>query len=143
MQRRVLERDVADGGLHGHTSRQRASGLDLGEHPEQARLHVLVLDDGDPALHALLRIGEGVIEGRASHPDELLPHGIVRQLEHHLPDHSVGVGAFDQHEGFRHPHFVEEDLALVERALADLVERACRVLTPGQLQGNQEGRTLP
>ena len=121
------------------TATRRASaarGLDFREHLEQARLHALVLDDRHAALDALVRVGERVVVGGAGEPDEDLTHARIGVREHHLETDGVEVGP-ERHVALGDAHVVEVELALVEAALSELVERT-RALDAGQVERHEE-----
>src|SRR5690606_31118652 len=110
------------------------------EHVEQTVAHMLMADDRHAALLALLRIGERIFIGCARDTDENRSHGSVRAAKDGI--HRILVlFRLHGHEIERHLDIIEEYLALIESALAELVERLA-ARDAGQIERHEEDNTL-
>src|SRR6267154_2009825 len=105
-----------------HTVRQSPGGLHLAEHVEQPVGDRLVADDRHAALLALVRIGVGQFECGAPAPGEYRTHESIGERVYGVYRLPVLVRPGKQ-VLFAERYIVEEDFALVEWPLADLVER--------------------
>src|SRR5208282_2243517 len=121
---RVFHRGYGRVGVVGYRgAREQAACLDLGEHFEQVLLHELMLANRLATLDAIPGVIERDLEGRTSHSGEDRTHHRIRTTASALGRRSRGLVGRDQHVAARNPDLIEKNLALVERALAELVER--------------------
>ena len=116
-------------------SSKRAHRLDAGRHVGEPQRHRLVLDENAPALHVVLHVVGGHLEG--THADA----EVLRRLDD-LAGTEIDAGlaervVLDQQMIFRHAHVLEHQLAVVhEPATERLV--AARDGEPGRVARHQE-----
>src|SRR5437667_7524509 len=95
-----------------------------------------MIDDRRAALLALVRVCERVLEGGPRNAGEGRRHFHVaeRQRAHEAREDLVARG---DRVARRHPYFVEEDLSLRQRALAELLQRLALAHTR-QIEGHED-----
>ena len=121
----------------GGAAGERAHRLDLGRHVGEPDRHRLVLDQNPAALHVILHVVGGDLEG--AHADA----EILRRLDD-LAGLEIDAGAaeriaFGQQVVLRHPHVLEHQLAVVHEAAAERLV-AARDGQPGRVARHQEAR---
>ena len=113
---------------------QRAHRLDPGRHVGEPQRHRLVLDQDAPALHVVLHVVGGHLEG--AHADA----EILRRLDDLAgPEIDAGLAervVLDQQMVLRHAHVLEHQLAVVHEPAAERLV-AARDVSPGVSRGTR------
>ena len=119
---------------------QRAHRLDAGRHVGEPQRHRLMLDQDAAALHVVLHVVRGHLEG--AHADA----EILRRLDDLArPEIDAGLAervVLDQQMVFRHAHVLEHELAVVHEAAAERLV-AARDRQPRRVARHQEATTCP